>query len=159
MLPIRIPGSHLVCVVVFLLLSASPALAEVRYAVFPAAMNPTCDEQLMAPMPKQQAHILTISQTGACQDLGQGRSAYNSIEILGCSKRCLCFKQYASPAPNPTCNQTLARVRLVIGSRRWRNVECTSHPFIIPPMDIGLLSLVGIYNYKRKAYMLHFVML
>jgi len=55
---------------------------------------------------QSQNHVLNEQPPpiGFCQNLGMGRAAYNSIEILGCSSTCLCFKQYASQNANDMCN-------------------------------------------------------
>ena len=43
---------------------------------------------------------------GTCQNHGKGRSAYNSIEVLGCSDTCLCFKQYAAKTEDAGCDES-----------------------------------------------------
>lgn len=81
-------------------------LSTVTYQVFPAAMNPTCDASKSSSKPGNK--LPDKAAIGSCHDFGKGKSAHNSIEILGCSAKCLCFKQYASQSSNPTCNQTKA---------------------------------------------------
>ena len=43
---------------------------------------------------------------GTCLHLGMGRAAYNSIEILGCSDTCLCFKQYVAQTEDAGCDES-----------------------------------------------------
>eukprot|EP00440_Ansanella_granifera_P021161 gb/GFBE01022976.1/.p1 GENE.gb/GFBE01022976.1/~~gb/GFBE01022976.1/.p1 ORF type:complete len:209 (+),score=34.68 gb/GFBE01022976.1/:1-627(+) len=90
------------------LLLAHPFVrAEVIYRVYSAATNPTCDSALdSGGMPGNT--LPDAAAIGSCQDFGKGKSAYNSIEILGCSSTCLCFRQYASEASNPSCDESLA---------------------------------------------------
>ena len=45
---------------------------------------------------------------GFCHELGKGKAAYNSIEVISCSSKCLCFAQYASSDPTAACDGTKA---------------------------------------------------
>jgi len=82
------------------------AASDVIYQVFPVAMNPTCDETAHSKPGNTISTASSVSQVGQCHDFGMGKSAYNAIEILGCSKACLCFKQYASNQADAGCNAT-----------------------------------------------------
>eukprot|EP00746_Dinoflagellata_sp_MGD_P146361 gnl/MRDRNA2_/MRDRNA2_78851_c0_seq1.p1 gnl/MRDRNA2_/MRDRNA2_78851_c0~~gnl/MRDRNA2_/MRDRNA2_78851_c0_seq1.p1 ORF type:complete len:253 (-),score=24.37 gnl/MRDRNA2_/MRDRNA2_78851_c0_seq1:89-769(-) len=80
--------------------------AGVNYTVYPARMNPTCDGNVVSPMGGPPGHPL--DPTSKCHYFGKGKSAYNSIEVLRCSSKCLCFRQYASKAEGAKCDATLS---------------------------------------------------
>eukprot|EP00956_Cyclotella_meneghiniana_P031341 scaffold82036_cov82-Cyclotella_meneghiniana.AAC.3 len=47
-------------------------------------------------------------EIGYCQNHGIGASQYNSIEVIGCSDTCLCFRQVASPESDVDCDTSRA---------------------------------------------------
>ncbi|KAL7550988.1 hypothetical protein ACHAWF_014194 [Thalassiosira exigua] len=47
-------------------------------------------------------------EVGRCQNHGVGKGAYNSIEVLGCTDRCLCFKQVAAMDGDANCDTSKA---------------------------------------------------
>jgi len=81
--------------------AATLARADVTYNVFPAAMNPNCDP---AGKKMSDGHSLGAKPAGFCHELGKGKAAYNSIEVIACSAKCLCFTQYASSDPTAACD-------------------------------------------------------
>lgn len=46
----------------------------------------------------------TPQPVGYCQNHGIGASLYNSIEVLGCTDTCLCFRQVAADTADANCN-------------------------------------------------------
>lgn len=78
------------------------AANNVTYNVF---ASPTCERTgrfgptLMEPQAQEVGH---------CQNHGVGKGAYNSIEVLGCTDRCLCFKQVAAMDGDANCDTSKA---------------------------------------------------
>eukprot|EP00756_Hemistasia_phaeocysticola_P052402 Hpha_TRINITY_DN27631_c0_g1::TRINITY_DN27631_c0_g1_i1::g.57397::m.57397 len=84
---------------------AARSHAAVSYAVFPVGANPTCNESLISGgvQPHELPDKVAI---GSCQEFGMGKSAYNSIKILGCSSDCLCFEQVAANDSTVGCDKS-----------------------------------------------------
>ena len=84
---------------------ASLATDGITYNVIPAAMNPTCDPDGVL---MKAGHPLGQPANGDCVELGRGKAAYNALEIISCSSRCLCFTQYASMTPDGRCDGSMS---------------------------------------------------
>ena len=77
---------------------ASATTGNVTYNVFTSdRCQPDGGRSISTLMEPQAQEI------GYCQNHGIGKSAYNSIEVLGCSDNCLCFKQVASSESDANC--------------------------------------------------------
>ncbi len=84
---------------------APPATDGITYNVIPAAVNPTCDPDGVL---MKAGHPLGEPAVGDCVELGRGKAAYNALEIISCSSRCLCFTQYASMTPEGRCDGSMS---------------------------------------------------
>ena len=83
---------------------ASATTGNVTYNVFTSdRCQPDGGRSISTLMEPQAQEI------GYCQNHGIGKSAYNSIEVLGCSDNCLlCFKQVASSESDTNCDMSRA---------------------------------------------------
>lgn len=45
-------------------------------------------------------------EIGTCQNHGFGATKYNSFEMISCSVRCMCFRQYASEFADANCDES-----------------------------------------------------
>ena len=88
-----------------LLLLLSGCHAELTYHVYRSATNPTCDPAGQAGL---RNALPEAAAAGTCVNFGMGASAFNSVEVISCSSRCLCFTQYASEGVDSGCDPEAA---------------------------------------------------
>ena len=94
----------LLCVTICSLMCAR---AKVTYKVYPKNQNPTCDPNgNQGGIPGET--IPDKVAIGTCLEFGKGKSAYNSIKVLGCSSKCLCFLQVAGETAEAGCDVSKA---------------------------------------------------
>lgn len=90
-------------------LDSANAVGNVTYDVYVGGSGacPPSDIFVSTLMEPQEQEI------GFCQNHGIGANLYNSIQVLGCSDKCLCFKQIAAESADVNCDESKAFVTVV----------------------------------------------